>query len=177
MKKKFLALSLATVMVLSVTACSTKESRSTSDDATSLSSAISSSKDTSTESSETTSDSADATSETSDEDTYQSIFVEYSEKLEEKATVLVDEFNAEAPDKGGDVNALAELCEQKIENLAAVSTEGATKMASVMTKNGDAYSTYDEWVRNLYGEYEEQGQKITDAYMIFASQYTTTVAE
>ena len=170
MKKKFLALSLATVMVLSFTACGTKESRSTSDDATSLSSAISSIKDTSAESSETTSDSAD-------EDTYQSIFVEYSEKLEEKADVLVDEFNAEAPDKGSDVNALAELCEQKIEDLAAVSTEGATKMASVMTKNGDAYSTYDEWVRNLYGEYEEQGQKITDAYMIFASQYTTTVAE
>lgn len=149
MKRKFLALSLAAVMVLSFTACSTKESGSISDDVTAVSS-------------ESTSETADIDTE---EETYQSVFVEYSEKLEGKAAVLVDEFNEEASDKGGDADALEELRKQKTEALSKVCTEGVVKMSNVMVKNRDAYTTYDAWVRNLYGKYEEYGQKITDAYM------------
>lgn len=148
MKRKFLALSLAAVMVLSFTACSTKESGSISDDVTAVSS-------------ESTSETADSDTE----ETYQSVFVEYSEKLEEKAAVLVDEFNEEASDKGGDADALEELRKQKTEALSKVCTEGVVKMSNVMVKNRDAYTTYDEWVRNLYGEFEEQSQLITDAYV------------
>ena len=38
-------------------------------------------------------------------------------------------------------------------------------MASLMLKNGDESSVYEEWAGKLTNVYMEQSQQITDAYM------------
>ena len=44
-----------------------------------------------------------------------------------------------------DLNALAELSNSKVEKLAEISNQGVSEMATLMQKNGDEYSVYEEW--------------------------------
>lgn len=103
--------------------------------------------------------------EPAEEVTYQSILDEYTQKIIDATPGLVEEYNNESADCGGDVNALAELSNAKIEKLAEISNDGITKMAELMNKNGDEYETYEKWANKLTDVYTEQSQQITDAYM------------
>lgn len=100
--------------------------------------------------------------------TYESIFEDYTAQLKEQAPVLVDEYKAEAKEKAGDIAALAELSNAKIAKLAETCDAGIGKMAELMQKNGDEYSTYEEWSLKLMDVYTDQAQLITDAYMASA---------
>lgn len=100
--------------------------------------------------------------------TYESILEDYTAQLKEQAPVLVDECKAEAKEKAGDIAALAELSNAKIAKLAETCDAGIGKMAELMQKNGDEYSTYEEWSLKLMDVYTDQAQLITDAYMASA---------
>lgn len=100
--------------------------------------------------------------------TYESILEDYTAQLKEQAPVLVDEYKAKAKEKAGDIAALAELSNAKIAKLAETCDAGIGKMAELMQKNGDEYSTYEEWSLKLMDVYTDQAQLITDAYMASA---------
>lgn len=111
--------------------------------------------------------SSDSTESSSQEAevTYESILNDYTQKLEQQAPTLVEEYNSEAKEKAGDIDALAQLSNDKISELAATSNEGIQEMAKLQQKNGDDYSTYEEWAQKLTDVYMDQAQTITDAYM------------
>jgi len=97
---------------------------------------------------------------------YQEIYDEYVRKIKDATPRLVNEYNSEAAGKGSDIMALAEIHNNKLSELAAISTEGVEKMASYMyTKGGGNYAEYQEWSTKLYSVYMEEGTKITNAYM------------
>lgn len=154
MKKKIVALMIATMMAMSMTACGGSGDTSTKTE-------------TKTESAETT-DTAEAADQEA-EVTYQSILDEYTQKITEAAPGLVEEYNTEAAEKAGDVNALAELSNAKVTKLAEICNEGVEKMAELKIKNGDDDTTYTEWAGKLQAVYTEQSQLITDAYMSSAT--------
>ena len=147
MKKKLIALLITATMALSLTACG--------------GSGEDKKEDTKTE--ET---SKEETKEESKEDeaTYESILADYTAKLQDATPGLVDEFNSEAAEKAGDINALAELSNSKTEELAKISNEGVEKMAELKLENGDDDQTYNDWAQKLMDVYEEQATQITDAY-------------
>ena len=97
--------------------------------------------------------------------TYESILEEYSQKLIDATPGLVEEYNAEAAEKAGDVNALAELFYEKVEKLAEINAEGTEKMAGLMLDNGDSQDVYMEWAEKLNDVYMKQAEQITDAHM------------
>ena len=116
-------------------------------------------------------DNAEATENTvaESEMTYESIYKEYSQKIIDAVPGLVEEYNTEAAEKAGDVNALAELSTEKVQALADISTEGTEKMAELKLKNGDSDDVYMEWANKLNDVYMEQSKQITDAYMSTAT--------
>lgn len=147
MKKKLIALLITATMALSLTACG-----GSGDDKKEDTKTVETSKeDTKEESKE-------------DEATYESILADYTAKLQDATPGLVDEFNSEAAEKAGDINALAELSNSKTEELAKISNEGVEKMAQLKLANGDDDQTYNDWAQKLMDVYEEQATQITDAY-------------
>lgn len=151
MKKKLLTIILSGALALSFTACG--------DSSDSASDKTESSK-------ETTSDVAE---EPAEDVTYQSVLDDYTQKIKDATPGLVDEYNTESAEAGGDVQKLAELSNAKITKLAEISNEGISKMADIMLKSGDEQETYEEWAAKLQAVYQENAQQITDAYMSSAS--------
>ena len=98
-------------------------------------------------------------------DTYDSIYEEYSAKLNDMTPGKIDEFNSEADASDGSIESLAEISNNKVADLAEVCTEGIQKMAEVMYRNGDDYSVYEENAQKLYSVYEDCGTQIYDAYL------------
>ena len=96
--------------------------------------------------------------------TYESIYEDYSKKIEKKAPQLVDEYNEEAKSMTS-INDRAALADKKVEDLALLSTEGAERMAKLALDNGDDKSVYEDWALKLSDKYMECGKQITDAYM------------
>lgn len=117
---------------------------------------------TSTGNDETKAEEVESTEETVTE-TYESIYNDYAAQLQEASPKLVEEYNSECTDF--DLTGKAELSNKKIEELAKISTEGTEKMATLMYKNGDEYSVYEDWATKLTNVYMDEAQKITDAYM------------
>ena len=156
MKKKIVALMIATMMAMSMTACGGSGDTSTKTE-------------TKTEAAETTDTSEAEATDQEAEVTYQSILDEYTQKITEAAPGLVEEYNTEAAEKAGDVNALAELSNAKVTKLAEICNEGVEKMAELKIKNGDDDTTDTEWAGKLQAVYTEQSQLITDAYMSSAT--------
>ena len=105
------------------------------------------------------------------EETYDSIYEEYSAKIEEAGTKALKEFKEEAADET-DITSLAEIANNKVMDIATVQVEGGSKMAELMTKNGDEYSKYEEAYNKLYSVYNEQGMKVYSAYI---NRYAETV--
>lgn len=103
--------------------------------------------------------------------TYDSIYEEYSAKIKEAGTKAVKEFKEEAADET-DVTELATLANNKVLDIANVQVEGGTKMAELMTKNGDEYSKYENAYKKLYSVYNDEGMKVYSAYM---DRYADTV--
>ncbi|WP_314067499.1 LysM peptidoglycan-binding domain-containing protein [uncultured Vagococcus sp.] len=102
-------------------------------------------------------------------DTYESVLNEYKKKLEGKAPILVNEYNAEYPTVQTGVDGLAELSNTKIENLASISNEGVYKMAEIMYASAGSYSDYESWSKKLIDVYTQEAQKIIDAYLASAN--------
>lgn len=140
MKKKIVAVLMASVMACGLWAC---ESSSNTKE------------ETKTEKKETKKE---------ESVTYQTILDDYSNKIKEEAPKLVEEYNSESKDKAGDINALAELSNSKVEKLAEICNEGVQKMADLMLKNKDDQATYEEWAGKLQDVYTEYSKQITDAY-------------
>lgn len=154
MKKKMVALLLASFMAFSITAC---EGNDTSEEVQT--------ETTTEEGAEVTeSESETAKSSDSEEITYQSILDDYTKQIQEATPGLVEEYNTESADKAGDIEALAELSNSKVEKLAEICNEGVQKMAELMLKNGDDQETYEEWAGKLQDVYTEYSAQITDAY-------------
>ena len=155
MKKKLVALLIASTMALTVTACggTTTETAAPKAEAEAPAKV------------EEPAESTEKAEEPAEEVTYQSILDEYTAKIEEAAPKLAEEFKTEAASKKGDVAALAELSTAKMEKLAEISVEGVEKMAALMLKNGDSQETYTEWANKLNDVYMKQSEIITNAYM------------
>lgn len=101
--------------------------------------------------------------------TYQSILDEYTKKITDATPGIVEEFNTEAQDKKGDINALAELSNAKTEKLAEICNEGIEKMAELKTKNGDDNDIYTDWAKKIQDIYSEQAKQISEAYINIAT--------
>lgn len=152
MKKKLIALLITATMALSLTACGGSGDDKKEDTKT-----------------EETSKEDNKEESKEDEATYESILADYTAKLQDATPGLVDEFNSEAAEKAGDINALAELSNSKTEELAKISNEGVEKMAQLKLANGDDDQTYNDWAQKLMDVYEEQATQITDAYTAAAT--------
>ena len=154
MKKKMVALLLASFMAFSITACGGND---TSEEAQAETTT-----EESAESAETESETAESSD--SEEVTYQSILGDYTKQIQDATPGLVEEYNTESADKAGDIEALAELSNSKVEKLAEICNEGVQKMAELMLKNGDDQEAYEEWAGKLQDVYTEYSAQITDAY-------------
>lgn len=97
---------------------------------------------------------------------YQEIYDEYAQKIKDATPRLINEYNSEAAGNTNGIMGLAEIHNNKLGELAAISTEGVEKMASYMYTNGGGnYAEYQEWSTKLYSLYLDEGAKITNAYM------------
>lgn len=105
------------------------------------------------------------TTEAEETVTYESILEDYTKQLQDATPGLVEEYNEESADLSGDVNALAELSNEKIEELAEICNDGVGEMAELKLENGDDDETYEEWAGKLQDVYQDEAQDITDAYM------------
>lgn len=137
MRKKILTLGLTAMMAVSLAACGGSSGDSDSGNA----------------------------SDQAEEVTYESILEDYTKQLQDATPGLVEEYNEESADLSGDVNALAELSNDKIEELAEICNDGVEEMAELKLKNGDDDETYEEWAGKLQDVYQDEAQDITDAYM------------
>lgn len=104
--------------------------------------------------------------------TYDSIYEEYSAKIEDAGSKALDEYKEEASGET-DVNTLAELANDKVSDIATVQVEGGSKMADLMNENGDEYSKYEKAYKKLYSVYNDEAMKV---YKEYISQYADTVS-
>ena len=151
MKKKIVAIMLASMLAVSATACGDSGESSGGND-------------TAQEADEGSNAADEAEPEAAEEVTYQSILDDYTKQIQDATPGLVDEYNTEAADKAGDLEALAELSNSKVEELAKICNDGVGEMADLMLKNGDDQETYEEWAGKLQDVYTEYSTQITDAY-------------
>lgn len=164
MKKKIVAIMLASMLAVSFTACGDFGESSGGNDTTQEADA----------GSDEGSDTADeAESDASEDVTYQSILDDYTKQIQDATPGLVEEYNTEAADKADDLEALAELSNSKVEELSQICNDGIAEMASLMNTNGDDYETYEEWAGKLQDVYSEYAAQITDAYTDSASNMST----
>lgn len=98
------------------------------------------------------------------DEAYQETYDTYAKKMQEATPTLIADFQSEA-DGEEDVIRLAELCDEKIAELALISTEGMQKMAEIQVEYNGAYSEYEEWAGRLMQVYTDEAAKITAVYM------------
>ncbi|SFQ25673.1 hypothetical protein SAMN02910358_01293 [Lachnospiraceae bacterium XBB1006] len=96
--------------------------------------------------------------------TYQSIYDDYTDKMEKAVPGLVRAYRSEASGVA-DINRLAEICNTKISSLAKICTAGMEKMARLMYASGDDYETYEGWATELQETYNDLAQEIMDEYL------------
>lgn len=98
------------------------------------------------------------------DETYDSIYDEYSKQIEEAAPKAVEEFKKQA--KGStDVKKLAEVANDQVKTLAKIMTDGGKKMAELREKNGDSYKTYEKNYKKLYKVYSDKAMDVYGAYL------------
>lgn len=104
--------------------------------------------------------------EGSADEQYQKILDEYTIKIKEKAPLLVEEYNAEAPNNQGGLEGLATLSNDKIAELAKISNDGIAEMAKVQLKAGSGkYEEYQDWATKLSEVYTAEAEAISNAYI------------
>ncbi len=161
MKKKILAVFMATMMSVSVAACGSSGGSADAEATPEV-----------TEEAEAKPEATEE-AESEGETTYQSILDDYTKQIQDATPGLVEEYNTESADISGDLEALAELSNSKVEKLAEICNEGVGEMAELMNKNGDEYETYEDWAGKLQDVYMEYSTQITDAYTDSASGMST----
>lgn len=95
---------------------------------------------------------------------YSKVLDEYTSLIESRAPVLVSEYLSESEGLS-DIQALAELSNEKIAELAKITNDGISKMARIMHENGDPYETYESWAQKLQDVYMQEADLIMNAYM------------
>ena len=139
MRKKMITVVLAGIMAVSVAACGgTGNSGNENTTATTEKATVQ----------ETTEEAAET-----EKSTYQDVLDEYTKKIQDATPALVEEYNTESVEIAEDINALAELSNSKVEELAVICNDGVQEMAEIMTQNGDAYENYEEWAGKLQDIY------------------------
>lgn len=97
---------------------------------------------------------------------YQSIFDDYTAKLQSATPSLIEEYKSEAAANNAGLEGLAEICNNKVAELAEIANNGVSEMADYMLKHGSGnYDEYEEWSSKLYSVYDDEAQKIMDVYM------------
>lgn len=97
--------------------------------------------------------------------TYEAIYNEYSLKIKEKTSVLIEEYNAEAKNNQNGLMGLAEIYNSKVQVLANIYTDGCSEMANYMLTHGSgSYSEYEKWAEKLGNVYQEYAGLIYDEY-------------
>ncbi len=96
---------------------------------------------------------------------YEEIYEEYSAKLREAGSRYLDEFDQEKIGHESDLDYLANLSTDKVNQLAEIETKGVEEMAEYMYRSLSSYQTYEDWGSKLYAVYEEESMKIMDDYM------------
>ena len=153
------ALALALSLPLGLTGCGGSKSASSSG-SSAKTETTSSSSSSSGEKSSDSSSAVDTLKETGKDvldaltgnDTYESILGDYSKQIADATPGLIEEYNSEAAASDGSIDAKATIC-------------NVSEMAQLMYRNGDEYSTYEEWAGKLYDIYTEYAGQIQDAYM------------
>ena len=84
--------------------------------------------------------------------------------MERELPRLIQEFQTEAANIS-DLESLAELCNDKVGELANYCNEGMSEMAELMIKRNDSYETYERWSNKLLENYLDLASEITDVYM------------
>lgn len=112
-------------------------------------------------------DSSEAdSSEVQDLSDYQSILNEYTLKLQEATSALIEEYQKEATENQDGLNGLATLCNNKVSELAEICNEGVQKMAEIYLYYGSgSQDEYIEWGNKLQDIYMEEAAKIQQEYM------------
>ena len=141
MRKKIVAIMLASMLAVSVTACGGSGDGSSTNDATQE-----------VDSSEDSAPVEDSAADASEEVTYQSILDDYTKQLQDATPGLVEEYKTESADKAGDLEALAELSNSKIEELADICNDGVSEMADLMLENGDDHVATPVRVSSFNGD-------------------------
>lgn len=96
---------------------------------------------------------------------YQEILDDYTTKLQAATPVLIEEYNKEAADNDKGLTGLAEICNNKIMDLAKISNDGTMEMANYYHKHGSgSYSEYEEWAVKMSEAYQAEAAKIQEVY-------------
>lgn len=95
---------------------------------------------------------------------YSKVLDEYTRLIESRAPVLASEYLSESEGLS-DIQALAELSNEKVAELAEITNDGISEMARIMQENEDSYETYESWAQRLQDVYMREADLIMDAYM------------
>lgn len=93
-----------------------------------------------------------------DEFSFESIYNDYAEQIEDAAADCISEINANK----ANIEALADISADGIDKMAELCAEGVDKMAEKVLLNGAGYV---EWSSKLTTLYNEKSTEVTNAYM------------
>ena len=101
---------------------------------------------------------------------YEDIYNDYSKKITDAGSKLIEEYRNEAASNTNGIEGLAEIANSKVQKLAELDAEGTQAMAQFMyTKGAGNYEDYESWAAKLYDVYNTEATKIYNEYMASAS--------
>ncbi|MBR2793385.1 MAG: hypothetical protein IKE16_01965 [Solobacterium sp.] len=99
-------------------------------------------------------------------DSYEEIYDDYAARIRKEGPKLLEEYRKEAADNLGGMEGLAEIANEKVQQLADLNAKGTQAMAVYMyAKDPEGYENYEAWAKKLYEVYSEEGEKIYSAYL------------
>ncbi len=106
-------------------------------------------------------DEGEAAFDESEPKTYEEIYNEYVEKLQETTPGLIDEFLSEAPGNTEGYSGLVDIYQDKSEVLLDIYQDGSEEMRKAYQKHSNGvYSEYDDWRGKLYDVFDDERHKI-----------------
>ena len=90
--------------------------------------------------------------------TYESVYKEYSQKMNDATPGLIEEYKKDA-EGVSDMNKLANISAKKTEKLANICAKGGKRLAAIHTKENDDEDKYNEWMNKLTDVYQDEAQK------------------
>ncbi|OTP11325.1 hypothetical protein A5844_001460 [Enterococcus sp. 10A9_DIV0425] len=125
-------------------------------------------KESTTISSETeeTQESSEASDTRTISEQLQAVVTDYSKRIEEKAPVLIEEYQAEIQHNQDGVSGLSAIANQKARELQAISDEGISKLRGMYQDSAaNEKVDLDTLINQLAANYTEQVAKISDIYL------------